>query len=310
MTILQRLKQRIGEQAAPIRYVIDEGSIRYFADSIMDPDPRYTRESKRGCDMAGPLVGPPTFFGSATGLRDMPAGDPRTMSALDLPLPPGWPTLATGDEFDFYQPVCAGMTLVAIERLVDAYEKSGRTGRLIFYTIEKTFNTIGGAPVLRRLLRCAAREPLPPSQPAAVTTRRNRAPRPAALVSQVTGPITVRHLAMFATATAEFVDIHYDADFARSVGLPGPIIQGLYKTALIARLLKDWSGDVARIQRLDVRHHGMDLAGSHLTVSATVRETSGLLSSCEVSVRNQNDAITTSGTAQVLTGDTEEQQQE
>ncbi len=268
----------------------------------MDPDPRYRPETGYARGDCSSLVAPATFFGSATGLRGIPAGDARTMFALELPLPPGWANLATGDEFEFYRPVTAGMTLLARERFLNAYEKQGRSGRLIFYAIEKVFATPDGEPVMRRVLHCAAREPLPARRPDASPT-----PAPAgngpALPQLVVGPITVRYLAMFATATAEYVDIHYDADHARSLGLPGPIIQGLYKTALVARMLKDWRDDVT-ILSIDVRHRGMDVAGSVLTVGgsigagdASARHGEGII--CDVWVRNQDNVITTAGSARM-----------
>jgi len=297
------LRERIGSRSTAIQYFIDEGSIRYFADSIMDPDPRYRPETRHPRGDCTGLVAPATFFGSATGLRGIPAGDARTMSALDLPFPSGWANLATGDEFEFYSPVTAGMTLMAHERLLDTYEKQGRSGRLIFYDIEKVFARSDGEPVLRRVLHCAAREPLPVRSLDAGPT-----PEPVGngleLPHLVVGPVLVRHLAMFATATAEFVDIHYDADYARSVGLPGPIIQGLYKTALMARLLKDWTGDSLRIRSLSVQHRAMDLAGNTLTVggsidtgAASARHGEDII--CGVWVRNQAGLVTSLGSARV-----------
>lgn len=303
---LNKLKRHLGAEALPIQYEIDEGSIQFFADSIMDPDARYHRAQSRAFGEPQGLVAPPTFFGSATGLRGVAAGDPATMSSLNLPFPGGWITIATGDGFEFYKPIRAGMTLISQERLVDVHEKLGRSGRLIFYTIEKVFSTPAGEPVLRRVLYCAAREPNP-------VTFGNRpgdtyAPDPAltcdAMPTLTVGPVTVRYLAMFATATAEFVDIHYDADFARSVGLPGPIIQGLYKTALVARMLKNWLGDGALIQSLNVEHRGMDVAGAVLTVGGAVTHSriapGTQCVDCNVWVRNQHGIVTTSGSARVV----------
>jgi len=305
-TELTELKRHLGAKSPPIRYEIDEGSIQYFADSIMDPDSRYhCPPSSPSCQPPG-LVAPPTFFGSATGLRGVAAGDASTMSALDLPFPRGWMTIATGDVFEFYEPIRSGMTLISRERLVDVREKLGRSGRLIFYTIEKVFANPEGAPVLKRMLYCAAREPNPvtvgvrpgtPQTPGPVLTC-------GSIPTLTAGPITVRYLAMFATATAEFVDIHYDADFARSLGLPGPIIQGLYKTALVARMLKDWLGDGSLIRSLAVEHRGMDLAGAVLTVGGAVtldlNVTGTACVDCSVWVRNQHGIVTTSGSARVV----------
>jgi acyl dehydratase len=298
------LCEHLGAEAPAIAYHIDCGSPAYFADAIMDPDPRFRVSEPDERDRPGGTVAPPTFFGGAVGLRDVPAGDPRTMSALNLPLPAGWTRLATGDEFEFRIPIRTGMTLYARERFIEAYEKQGRSGRLIFYTIEKTFSLPTGESALRRVLHCVAREPKPAMHGGPPRPRTFDSPSAGtALPSLTVGPVTVRYLAMFATATAEFVDIHYDADYARSVGLPGPIIQGLYKTSLVARMLKDWTGDGTLIRSIDVQHRGMDLAGSTLTVGGVIAapptEDSHPVSECHVWVRNQHGVVTTMGTARV-----------
>jgi acyl dehydratase len=299
---LAALRRCIGQESAPTSYVVDPGSVKYFADSIMDPDPIYRDEEYARGTKHGGIVAPPTFFGGAIGLRGIAAGDPRTMFGLVLPLPAGWLSVATGDEFDFLAPVRPGMTLECRERFVDAYEKQGRSGRLLFYTFEKSFSNTDGDLLLRRKILCAALE-TPPALPCArgPVAAGSALQRPGNMREYTVGPVTVRYLAMFATATAEFVDIHYDADYARSVGLPGPIVQGLYKTAIIGHMLKDHAGDGAAVKRLSVQHRGMDVAGSVLTSGGrivserhfgTVRHIE-----CEVWVRNQDGAITTSGAA-------------
>lgn len=114
----------------------------------------------------------------------------------------------------------------------------------------------------------------------------------------------VRHLAMFAAATAEFVDIHYDKDFAQSRGLPDVIIQGWYKTAMIAQMLKDWMGDGTVIKRITVQHRGMDIAGNTLTAGGEVTRVSqkGDQKSieCNVWVENQHSQRTAIGTASLI----------
>ncbi len=304
ISCLEELRKLVGAEAPPVRYAIDSGSIKYFADSIMDPDPRYRVPQHAEPELATGTVAPPTFFGSAVGLRDIPAGDSRTMSAIDLPLPPGWATIATGDEFEFFAPVLSGMTLICRERFIDVFEKQGRSARLIFYTLEKTFSTAEGQPVMRRVLYCAAREPIPSTD-----GEMRDAPETGTILQDTVlptvsiGPISVRYLAMFATATAEFVDIHYDGDFARSVGLPGPIIQGLYKTALVARMVKDWAGDGTLLRSLRLEHRRMDVAGTCLTAGGHVmpRPACGEPQDveCSVWVRNQHGMVTTRGSARV-----------
>ncbi|MCK9357035.1 MAG: MaoC family dehydratase N-terminal domain-containing protein [Dehalococcoidia bacterium] len=231
----------------------------------------------------------------------MPAGDSRTMCHLVLPIPQGWTAIASGHEFEFQAPVRAGMTLVCQERFEDAYEKQGRTGRLIFFTVVKSFSADDGVTLLRRKLRCVARPPQPEATPAGGVVPNSETAPDSQLPAVSAGPVTIRYLAMFATATAEFVDIHYDADFARSLGLPGAIIQGLYKTALAARMLKDWTGDATALRHLSVQHRRMDLAGSTLTAGGAIisdmPESLPAEVSCRIWVHNQHGMVTTQGTA-------------
>lgn len=304
---LAALKRCIGQESAPTTYVVDPGSVKYYADSIMDPDPLYRDEEYARGTKHGGIVAPPTFFGGAIGLRGIPAGDPRTMFGLVLPLPAEWLTVASGDEFDFFAPVRPGTTLVCRERFVDAYEKHGRSGRLLFYTFEKTFRNAEDDLLLRRKIFCAARQSRPVFSARGAAAEGISVEKQGSMREYTAGPVTVRYLAMFATATAEFVDIHYDADYARSMGLPGPIVQGLYKTAIIGQMLKNYAGDGTAIKRLSVQHREMDVAGSVLTAGGRVVSVqhSGTTSDadCEVWVRNQDGAVTTVGTARVQSSD-------
>ncbi len=293
---LRPLKRIIGSKAPPVRYAISAASLRYFADSLMDTDQRYDGEHPDT---------PPVFFGTAFDLIDMPSGDARTMFGLPLPLPADWSVVATGDDFEMCAPVIPGMTLTCTERLVDAWEKQGRSGRLIFFMVEKEFKD-GSCTILRRRLTCATREPTPLAYSGQAELPAEE-PDSTPLPTLTVGPVHVRHLAMFATATAEFVDIHYDADYARSVGLPGAIVQGLYKTALIGQMLARRAGEAGRVARLSVEHRGIDLAGSTLTAgghtSARSERSDYGVSAYEVWVRNQDGIITTHGSAAIRQND-------
>ena len=116
----------------------------------------------------------------------------------------------------------------------------------------------------------------------------------------VKGPVRVRQLARFAAATGEFVDIHYDKDFALNAGLSDIIIQGLYKTAVISQMLKDWTGSAQTIKRINVRHLGMDVAGNTLTAGGKVSKVEGGKVECEVWIDNQFGHRTVHGTAFIV----------
>lgn len=299
--MLEEIKKYIGAEAEPLEYVIDAGSIKLFADSIMDADPLYSDEDYAKTTKHGGIVAPLTFFGGATGLRSVKAGDSRTTSSISLPIPRGWTSMAAGDDFQFFASVRPGDTLNCRERVVDAYEKQGRSGHLIFVTRQKTFTNQHGQVVMIRKSLGVSRGPSPERS---TTNNKRQVPdvvRVTELPVVTKGPITIRYLAMFAVATAEFVDIHYDRDFAQSIGLPDVIIQGLYKTATVAQMLKNWAGDGDTVKRLTVQHRGMDIAGNTLTAggraAGTTQQHNGQQIECEVWTENQHGQRTTIGTA-------------
>src|SRR5215210_3199235 len=68
--------------------------------------------------------------------------------------------------------------------------------------------------------------------------------------------------------------IHVDEEFAKSVGLPGVILHGLWSMAQVARAHTDAAGDLRALKRLEVQFRGMGFPEQEITVSATVTEAS------------------------------------
>ena len=67
--------------------------------------------------------------------------------------------------------------------------------------------------------------------------------------------------------------IHVDEDFAKSVGLPGVILHGLYTMAQVARAnTAAAGGDPRNLKRLAVQFRGMGFPEQEITVSGTVKE--------------------------------------
>jgi acyl dehydratase len=83
--------------------------------------------------------------------------------------------------------------------------------------------------------------------------------------------VTVR----YAGASGDFNPIHIDEEFARSVGLPGRILHGLWTMAQVARAHTDAAGGPEHLRRLSVQFRGMGRLGEEIVVSGTVREVSG-----------------------------------
>jgi acyl dehydratase len=77
--------------------------------------------------------------------------------------------------------------------------------------------------------------------------------------------VTVR----YAGASGDFNPIHIDEEFARSVGLPGRILHGLWTMAQVARAVTEASAP-DQLRSLTVSFRGMGRIGEPLTVSGEV----------------------------------------
>jgi acyl dehydratase len=78
--------------------------------------------------------------------------------------------------------------------------------------------------------------------------------------------------ARYAGASGDFNPIHIDEEFARSVGLPGRILHGLWTMAQVARAQTDAAGGPEHLRRLSVQFRGMGLPEQEVLVTGTVRE--------------------------------------
>ena len=80
--------------------------------------------------------------------------------------------------------------------------------------------------------------------------------------------LTVR----YAGASGDFNPIHIDEEFARSVGLPGRILHGLWTMAQVARAQTEAAGGPQHLKRLSVQFRGMGMPEQELVVTGTVTE--------------------------------------
>ena len=114
---------------------------------------------------------------------------------------------------------------------------------------------------------------------------------------------TTQQLVMYAGASGDFYQIHYDQDFARDNGLPNVIIHGALKNAFLGQLLTDWIGQRGLIKKLAVEYRGMDIPGSKVYCKGVVTSTKvqggiGIVE-CEIWLENNSGKKTTLGKAVV-----------
>jgi acyl dehydratase len=80
-----------------------------------------------------------------------------------------------------------------------------------------------------------------------------------------------RHLTVrYAGASGDFNPIHIDEEFARSVGLPGRILHGLWTMAQVARAHTETFGGPESLEALAVQFRGMAAMEQEITVRGTV----------------------------------------
>jgi acyl dehydratase len=84
-----------------------------------------------------------------------------------------------------------------------------------------------------------------------------------------------RDLVMYAGASGDFNDIHWDPGFAKAVGLPDTIATGMHTMGRIGGYLTEWCGDPGAVVRFRNRFSGMIIVpdgGADVSLSASVAE--------------------------------------
>jgi acyl dehydratase len=107
--------------------------------------------------------------------------------------------------------------------------------------------------------------------------------------------LTVR----YAGASGDFNPIHIDEEFARSVGLPGRILHGLWTMAQVARAQTQAAGGPERLRRLSVQFRGMGVPEQEVVVTSTVREIRDGVAVIDAEARQGETRIVRRGEAEV-----------
>lgn len=87
---------------------------------------------------------------------------------------------------------------------------------------------------------------------------------------EITKNCSTQQLVMWAAASGDFYQIHYDERFAKSMGLDGIIVHGALKNAFLGQLLHQWIGSSGRIKKYGCSYRGMDVPGTDIVCKGTV----------------------------------------
>jgi acyl dehydratase len=103
----------------------------------------------------------------------------------------------------------------------------------------------------------------------------------------------------YAGASGDFNPIHIDDEFARSVGLPGRILHGLWSMAQVARAQTEAAGGPETLRRLSVQFRGMGLPEQEVVVTSTVREVGDGVAVVDAEARQGDSRIVRRGVAEI-----------
>jgi len=81
---------------------------------------------------------------------------------------------------------------------------------------------------------------------------------------------TRRQLVMWAGASEDFYEIHYDTEFARANQLGDVIVHGRLKAAFLGQLVTAWSSPRGVLRKLSCRYKGTDPANEDMLMRGVV----------------------------------------
>ncbi len=127
----------IGKAFDRYTYDVTREEILEFARALGETNPLFTDEDYARTTPYGGLIAPPTFcvvFRSAANLPD-------------LKLSYGKRGFDGGKECLFYEPIRPGDTITGVDRIAEVYEKTGRSGSMIFIVRESVLTNQKGETV-------------------------------------------------------------------------------------------------------------------------------------------------------------------
>jgi acyl dehydratase len=123
-------RRLVGKEYPPYVVTVERGKIKEFARAIGDSNPFYLDDRVGQASEWGDIIAPPTF---ATTFRDETADTQAFLRELGTDISR---VLHGEQEFELTRPIQPGQTYVCRARIVDIYEKTGRSGPMAFVVRE------------------------------------------------------------------------------------------------------------------------------------------------------------------------------
>ena len=127
---IQINKGVLGKEFAPYAVTVERGKIKEFARAIGDLSPFYLDDRVGAASEWGDVIAPPTF---ATTFRDEGADTNALLRELGTDISR---VLHGEQEFEIHRQLQPGQTYLCRAKVVDIYEKSGKSGPMAFVVRE------------------------------------------------------------------------------------------------------------------------------------------------------------------------------
>lgn len=141
--ITDELRALIGTERRTVSGKVVGRDIERYCSAVGDLNPIYLDvEAARAAGYEG-VITPPLFFQTAIdrpvrldSLREDGISRSGSRQGINWPLPR---IMAGGVEIEYFEPIYPDDTLTATSKIADIYERTGRTGRMVFMVVETTY---------------------------------------------------------------------------------------------------------------------------------------------------------------------------
>ncbi|PYN94130.1 MAG: MaoC family dehydratase [Candidatus Rokuibacteriota bacterium] len=123
-------KAIVGKEYPPFPVTVERGRLKDFARALGDPNPFYVNDAVGTASPWGDVIAPPTF---AISFRDETADSGALLRDLGVDIS----RLLHGEqEFEIHRQLVPGETYLCRTKVLDVYEKTGRSGPMAFVVRE------------------------------------------------------------------------------------------------------------------------------------------------------------------------------
>ena len=293
-----------GIRYIPKTYLIENGAISAFHEAIIFGGYTKAKQDDYATTEIPKITTPATFS------RYLKPGIFET--EIDNPYSD---RLDGSSEWYYFSEIKPGDTITVSGAVTDVKIRNGSLGEMCI--VESTFNYINQKAELSCTqistiiyYNFSAEKKMPPTTNTPSTTQKQRVNTNITdlesldigkNIPELIKQPSTEQLVMYAGASRDFYQVHYDQQFAQSIGLPKVIVHGALKSAFLVQMITDFIKQTGDLTRLFVRYNSIDFEGCIMKCNGTITKIitcrSKKIIDCDIWIENIEGIKTTEGTA-------------